>query len=125
MMFHATDSFNKNFKKLSKDYHSLNADLERFKKALEIDGERLTGLKRIPLSEKISTKFFKARKFRCKSLNCGSMSGIRIVFCWQVECENIKIIFIEIYYKGKQENHNETKIIDFCKGNGLYVARGV
>lgn len=120
ILFNETPSFEKDFKRLLKKYPSLEDDLMRFKKALETDGENLTGLVRIPLGSRISAPFFKARKFRCKSLNSGAMSGIRVILCWQRQSTEVKVTFIEIYYKGQQENHDESKIIIFSKENDLY-----
>ena len=90
-------------------------DLERFEKAFNIDKERLTGLKRIPGLEKKGVKIpvYKATKFRCKSLKCGSRSGIRIILAYNWAEEEVS--YIEIYSKNKRENHNEKRIIKYFK----------
>ena len=120
--FDETSSFMKCFKKLFKKYPSLKEDFELFKKALKEDGTNLTGVVQISgLGKKVLVPFYKAKKFRCKSLNAGNKSGIRVVFCWRHESEDAKVSFIEIYPKNKQENHDKEKIIKFCKENEFYA----
>ena len=106
--------FIKGFKHLSKRYPSLEKDFERFKKALEIDGEKLTGLVRLQLGD-ISGKFYKARKFRCKSLNKGSSGGIRVILSFLEKDSEIVINFIEIYFKGDKDNHDPLLIVHFLE----------
>lgn len=114
MMFEETDSFKGLFKKILKKYNTLDSDFERFKIALNTDGKELSGLVRLQLGNKITTPVYKASKFRCKYLkNKGVRSGIRVIFCWEQKNNPIKITFIEIYHKGKQENHDINKIIEF------------
>lgn len=97
----------------------MEEDFSRFKKALELDGENLTGLARIPLGNRIKTPFYKARKFRCKSLNAGSMSGFRLIFRWQCHGNVAEVTFIEIYHKNQQANHDVSRIETFCKDGEL------
>ena len=52
----------------------------------------------------------KARKFACKALKGkGAASGIRLIYAYY-EREDI-IEFIEIYYKGSQENEDRERIL--------------
>ena len=60
----------------------------------------------------------KVRKFSCMSLKGkGAASGIRVIFVWEEEKQLIS--FIEIYYKGDQENENRERLKEFLKSNGL------
>lgn len=68
-----------------KDMHKLrriglDKDLETFKKAVSAEPTSLNGAVQIP---EIGAEFYpvyKARKFRCKALNRGSQSGIRVIY---------------------------------------------
>lgn len=117
MEFQNLPEFDKDFKKLLKRYSSLDDDLELFKQAIITDGpDRLTGVVRLPNLEKkgVLLPVYKARKFRCKSLNRGCMGGIRVIYSYSKT--NGIVILTEIYFKGNQENHNEQRIIDNFKG---------
>lgn len=121
------DSFKKDFKKLNKKYRSLSVDFERFKTALETDGINLTGVVQIPMGGKCSLRIYKARKFRCQSLEGkGNRSGIRIIFSAEKTCTNNgdkwDYYLIEIYYKGEQENHDEKRIMEFEKQRFIQIS---
>jgi len=97
--------FLKDLKKLKVD---LSKDLEVFKKALAVCPSGLNGAVRITgLGEGIYP-VFKARKFRCKALNKGSKSGIRLVYTHHPL--NDEIYLIAIYQKNHQENHDVDRI---------------
>ena len=99
--FVEVDEFVKDLKKLKFD---IEEDLERFKKALSAEPTTLNGSVKISnLGEGIYS-VFKARKFRCKALNKGSQSGIRVIYTYNPKTD--EIILIEIYYKCKKENHD-------------------
>ncbi len=103
--FVEVDEFVKDLKKLKFD---IEEDLERFKKALSTEPTILNGSVKISnLGEGIHP-VFKARKFRCKVLNKGSQSGIRVIYTYNPKID--EIILIEIYYKGKKENHDLERI---------------
>jgi len=110
MTYDTVPEFEKDLKKLKKKYKTLDGDLEVFKKALKVNPENLTGVVRISsLGEKIKTGIYKARKFYCKSLKGkGAKSGIRVIYAYIPEED--KIIFIEIYHKGKKSNHDIKRI---------------
>ena len=57
----------------------------------------------------------KVRKFACRSLkNLGNRSGIRVIFVIEfMENKNLKITFIEIYYKGDKANEDRSRLSDF------------
>jgi len=119
IIFEELEPFKKDFKHLKK-YRSLDDDFLKFKKVLETDGENLTGLVRLSMGANLQDiPFYKAKKFRCKSLGGGAMSGIRVIFCWQQKDNDALVSFIEIYYKGQQTNHNPERIINFCKERKL------
>jgi len=119
MIVDSIPEFEKDLKKLKKKYRTLSDDLEIFKSALEVDPRNLTGVVQIPLGEKIKTDIYKARKFRCKSLKGkGSKSGIRVIYAYiPEEDKEDKIIFIEIYYKGKKSNHDIKRIEKYFKSD--------
>ena len=110
--------FEKDYKKLLK-YNSLPDDFENFKLALSVDGVNIASrYKRIPCGGKITTPFYKAVKFRCKTLKGGAMSGIRVIFCYQEELEQL-VTFVEMYYHEDRDNHDMERIKNFCKEKGL------
>jgi hypothetical protein len=103
-------------KKLLKDFRSLEDDLGTFTLALTAripDG--LPGIVRISnLGVEVSDPVFKARKFRCQSLKGrGSNSGIRLVYTYDLESGSVT--FIEIYFKGSQENEDRERILRYMK----------
>lgn len=116
MLFKELDEFKKEFKKLSKKYHSLNQDFNDFKFWLEDDPT----WKDLPkdhiiriswLWEKIEWEFYKIRRFLCKSLM--SNGDIRIIYKYSYEDNTIEfceIEFIEIFHKNKKENHDIERI---------------
>lgn len=108
-----TPEFQKDFKRLLKRYRSLNDDLQLVKiAAIELYHlQKKDNLCVFPIqgfcTERI--QIFKIRKFTCKALKGrGSKSGIRIIYAFH--CDDLKINFIEIYFKGdKGEKKNEDR----------------
>ncbi|PIP46094.1 MAG: hypothetical protein COX15_01570, partial [Candidatus Colwellbacteria bacterium CG23_combo_of_CG06-09_8_20_14_all_42_19] len=111
--YNAIDLFQKDLKRLLKKYRTLEDDLETAKR----DAIELYHLKRIdnqsifPIqgfcTEKI--QICKIKKFACKSLKGkGSKSGIRVIYAFY--CQNCKVDFIEIYFKGEKENEDRERI---------------
>ena len=105
--------FNKDFKKLSKRFRTLESDLKIFcdtqlvlfhKRGIDNGGvEQIPGLK---FKE---PKIYKARKFASKALKGkGANSGIRIIYAYFQSRDDIE--FIEIYYKGDEANENKKRI---------------
>jgi len=87
----------------------IEEDFDRFEKALLAEfPKRLTGAVIITGLGKDLHPVFKARKFRCKSMNKGTRSGIRVIYTHDPYED--EIIFIDIYYKGKKGNHDEKLI---------------
>lgn len=99
MVFRTVPEFGSEFDKLLKKYRSLKEDLEVLKTILSkypIGYEPVTF--RIP-GLGIETPIYKVKNFRCKALNRGSRSGIRVVYGYLETKQEIK--FVEIYYKEK------------------------
>lgn len=114
MKFKQIDRLN-DFKRdlLLKRYPSLEEDIESFIKAqlipyhkLNIDNHGIFPIEGLGIQ---NPKIFKAKKFACKSLKGkGVRSGIRITYAYFSEEDRIE--FIEIYYKGDQENEDKERI---------------
>ena len=108
--------FDKDFKKLEKRYRSLSEDFELFKKILDSIYRGLIGNVNVfvPIESFCGETYTsnKVRKFTCKSLKGkGNQSGIRIIFVYEKEKQ--QITFIEIYYKGDSENEDRERLNNF------------
>ena len=107
------DKFKKDLKKLLKKFSSLEEDLDSLVKTqlfayhkLNIDNHGVFPIENlaIPVPE-----IFKVKKFACKSLKGkGVHSGIRVTYAYFPVEDRIE--FIEIYYKGDQENEDRERI---------------
>lgn len=105
--------FTKDLKKLLKRYRTLEEDLEIFIKAqlfafhkLQIDNHGLFVINNLGFE---SPQVFKSKKFACKSLKGkGARSGIRIVYAYMPESD--EIFLIEIYSKNDKENEDRERI---------------
>jgi mRNA-degrading endonuclease RelE of RelBE toxin-antitoxin system len=118
--FFRSPEFDNDMKKLSKDYRSLEEDLENFKIALSARiPAGLPGIVRIAnLGIDVSDPVFKVRKFRCQSLKGrGSNSGLRVIYAFDPVSDSIT--FIEIYFKGKQENEDRERILRYMKSRNV------
>jgi len=101
MEFTTVHEFDSEFDKLFKKFRSLKEDLDVLKAVLlkyprgyEPIVFRVPGLG-------VETEIYKVKNFRCKALNRGSRSGIRIIYAYLEE--GGKIEFVEIYYKEKDD----------------------
>ena len=102
--FEELSEFQKDFKRLSKKYPSLESDLELRKTVLEcFPTGRGADVDQIP-SLKITSKIYKAR-IDCKSLKRDSL---RLIYCYDEVAS--MITFIEIYFKGEQQLENRERI---------------
>lgn len=108
--------FEKDMKKLSKRFNTLEEDLRNFIKValnsyhkLKIDSRGIFHIADLGIQ---SPKIYKAKKFACRSLKGkGAHSGIRVVYAY---FENVdKLEFIEIYYKGDKENEERERILKY------------
>lgn len=85
----------------------LEDDLEVFKQAVSVEPTRLPGIVRLQGIGEEFHPVYKARKFRCKALNRGSNSGIRVVYTYNPVAD--EVIIIEIYYKEDKENNDMSR----------------
>ena len=100
MQFRSLKEFDREFARLARKYRTLNDDIKRLHKYLQINPRgyppgvvRISGLG-------LKTEIYKVKHFRCKALKGkGSRSGIRIIYAYIPEQQNL--IFTEIYYKEK------------------------
>jgi hypothetical protein len=112
--------FQKDFKKLLRKYGTLKEDFDLMKRALlnpyfsQENPPPSKGLVKIEgFCGKIYSSY-KIRDFACKALKGkGKQSGIRVVFVYQPGGQRIS--FVEIYYKGDQENEDKKRLQDFVK----------
>lgn len=113
MVFTTVPEFDSEFDRLLKKYRSLTEDLEVLKAILATYPRgyepfvfQISGLG-------IETPIYKVKNFRCKALNRGSRSGIRIIYAYLEKKQEIK--FIEIYYKEKDDTDcNKERIRKHC-----------
>lgn len=114
-----SDKFSRDLKKLRKRFPSLEEDLDSFVKAQliayhkhNVDNHGIVPIEGILIE---NPKIFKVLKFACKSLKGkGVHSGIRITYAYFPVEDRIE--FIEIYYKGDQENEDKERIKNYyCK----------
>jgi mRNA-degrading endonuclease RelE of RelBE toxin-antitoxin system len=110
--------FEKDLKRLSKKYRTLEDDLETFINTqlnlLHKQGQDNGGCVRIANLGITYPYIYKARKFACKSLKgTGSRSGIRVIYAY-FEKEDV-IEFVEIYYKGDKPNEDKGRILQIYK----------
>jgi len=110
--------FERDIKKLSKRFPTIEDDLRNFIKSglalfhkQKIDNKgifQITGLKIK------SPKIYKAKKFACRSLKgSGAYSGIRVIYAYSEEKDRIELI--EIYYKGDKEIEDKQRIIRYYR----------
>lgn len=98
--------FDKEYKKLSKKYLSLDNDIKIFKETLEFFPTGQSNNSQI-VHDGGDTKIVKSRLF-CRYLKG---STLRIVYAFH-KLEN-KICFIEIYFKGNKESEDQSRIKDY------------
>ncbi len=116
--YNRLDIFQKDLKRLLKKYRTLEEDLETAKR----DAIELYHLKRIDNESVVPMPGFctekiqicKIKKFACRSLKGrGSKSGIRVIYAFYYQ--NLKVDFIEIYFKGEKENEDRERIRAYLK----------
>lgn len=108
-----TELFIKDLKKLLKKYRSLSDDIKVAKRnAIELYHlQKINNQSIFPIQGFCTQEVLicKLKKFACKALKGrGSQSGIRIVYAFFIK--SCRIDFIEIYYKGSQENEDRERI---------------
>lgn len=110
------DKFKKDLKKLLKRFPSLEEDLDSLVKAqliayhkLNVDNHGIFVIDNLAIAD---PKIYKVKKFACKSLKGkGVHSGIRVTYAFFPAEDRIE--FIEIYYKGDQENEDRERIKNY------------
>ncbi len=111
--FEAVPEFQKDLDGLSKKYRYLKEDFEKYRDVLnKTPINFIPGIKRISdLGINIKVPVYKVTHFRSRDFKGkGSKSGFRIIYAYIQESEDDKIIFIEIYHKNNQDNHNKDRI---------------
>jgi mRNA-degrading endonuclease YafQ of YafQ-DinJ toxin-antitoxin module len=113
MNFKNTKEFDKDFKRLFKKFKSLDEDLLEFKKVLIKFplgiGKHFNIINKTGFLCVIKARFF------CKSIK---KKDLRIIYAYMQEhkiIEMVGIVFIEIYFKGDQENEDRERIKDYLK----------
>ena len=117
--------FDKDFKRLGKRFKTLDKDFELMKRMLLVP-HYIDGLPAPPKAlvdiEGFCGKDYKSKKvrrFTCASLKGkGGNSGIRVIFVYEKAEDTHKITFVEIYFKGDQENENRERLTKFLKELG-------
>ena len=112
-----TAQFKRDFKKLLKKFPTLKDDFgvnKQYRIELfhckEIDSNSIFEIEGAKNTE--SLKFYKVKKFQCKSLKGrGAKSGIRVIYAYLTS--NQKIVFLEIYFKADQKNEKRERIVEF------------
>jgi len=113
MNFKYTSEFQKDFKRLSKKFRSLDSDLGEFKKVLE-EAPLGIGKHFIVISKTSQLCIVKARFF-CQSLK---KKDLRIIYAYLENSQIIEMVsieFIELYFKGNKENEDKERIIKYLK----------
>ena len=116
IQFGEIPEFHKDLKALRKRFFSLEDDIEVLKKVLTLYPQgNPPSIVRISYKEisNIKCEIYKVKHFRCRSLRGrGSRSGIRIIYAFDVERQ--KIIFVEIYFKEREDSDCDLeRILDY------------
>lgn len=113
MNFKNAIEFQKDFKKLSKKFRSLDEDFVEFKKVLN---ESPLGIgKHFNIIAKTGFAYIVKARFFCKSLK---KKDLRIIYAYIENHQVIEMIgieFIEIYFKGEKENEDRDRIREYLK----------
>ncbi len=113
MNFKNFQEFDKDCKKLSKKFKSLDEDLSEFKKVLN---KFPLGIgKHFNIIRKTGSIYIIKARFFCKSLK---KKDLRIIYAYIKNHQTVEMIgieFIEIYFKGDRENENRKRIKNYLK----------
>lgn len=117
--YFSTIEFQKDLKKMLKKFKSLEFDINNVKESAielfhirKIDNNSIFQIQGFNV-EKV--KIYKIKKFACKSLKgCGVKSGIRIIYAYNFD--NNTVTFIQLYFKGQEENEDRQRISDYLQG---------
>ena len=113
---HKLAEFEKDFKKLTKKFRTLEEDIDSFvanqlklTHKRNIDNEGVVRISDLGIEY---PRIYKAGKFACKALKGkGSASGIRIIYAYYEKDDIIE--FIEIYYKAGKKNEDRGRILKY------------
>ena len=106
--YNGLSEFFKEFKRFSKKYKSLPDDLEEFKRVVDV--APLGNSKHFNvITRNEQYAVVKARLF-CRYLKG---SSLRVVYTFH--CQNCKVDFIELYFKGDKENEDRKRINEYLK----------
>ena len=119
MNYDETKKFTRDFKKLLKKFPSLQDDLKITKKyrielfhCEKIDSRSIFQIEGVGNYDEL--RFYKIKKFQCKSLKGrGAKSGIRVIYAFFPVQQ--KVVFLEMYFKAKQEKEDRRRVADFMK----------
>ena len=113
MNFKSATEFQKDFKRLSKKFRSLDSDLIEFKKILN---EAPLGIgKHFNVITKTGYLYIVKARFFCKSLK---KKDLRVIYAYIENHQIIEMVgidFIEIYFKGEKENEDRERIKNYLK----------
>ena len=114
MNFKSTAEFQKDFKRLSKKFRSLDSDLIEFKKILN---KAPLGIgKHFNVITKTGYLYIVKARFFCKGLK---KKDLRIIYAYIENHQIIEMVgidFIELYFKGDKENEDRERIKEYLSG---------
>lgn len=107
--------FDRDFKKLNKKFKTLEDDLQTFIKyqlnPFQLLDHNNKGIEHFSDLGITYPRIYKVTKFSSKSLKGrGARSGVRIIYAYFED--EIRVEFVEIYFKGDKELEDRQRIID-------------
>jgi hypothetical protein len=116
LRYATTPGFDKDFKKLTRRYRTLEGDLDTLKarsiEAYHIHGVDSGGILEMPGFCTDAYRVLKVKKFASRSFKSkGVASGLRLVYGYDVATQDITLI--ELYYKGDRELEDRERIRGF------------
>jgi len=108
MNFNELPNFTKEFKRLAKKYKSLSKDLDEFKRVIIV--APLGNSKHFNVITKNEQCVIIKARFFCRYLKGTSL---RIIYSFH--SINLKIDFIEVYFKGEKENEDRERIRNYLR----------
>lgn len=107
-IFAKLPEFERELKKLSKKYPTIESDIEDVKPVL-LNSPTGLGKNFIIIKSIENTKIVKA-KIHCESLRSRT---IRLIYSYRED--KIEFIFLEVYFKGDKENEDRKRIDNYLK----------
>lgn len=112
MTFEEVEPFQKDIKRLAKDFNTIRDDLKVLKKVLGVSPEsrppisiELNGLDLEPIITKVN-------KMPCRSLpGQGANTGLKLIYAYYKEEQ--RIVFIEIFFKGNKNSADLERIVKY------------